>query len=57
MDSPDTAFRSWMRAVDQVLLRKYDVTHLDLPDPTWRDWFDDGLTPSQAVAEIDPSDL
>lgn len=36
-------FRDWMVKVDECLRRKVGLTHLDLPDCPYADWFDDGM--------------
>jgi hypothetical protein len=43
-------FEAWMAEVDKLFIEKIGLTSGDLADMCWRDWFDDGLTPKQAVA-------
>jgi hypothetical protein len=43
-----TKFEKFMRRVDVVLVSKLGMGHGDLPDCAWYDYFEDGLTPSQA---------
>jgi hypothetical protein len=45
-------FERWMTAVDNVIAVKlYGLSSSDLPDQTWRDWFDEGLTAAEAAQE------
>ena len=38
-------FEKWMELVDQELSKECGLTHYDLPDKTYHDWFDDGVSP------------
>ena len=42
-------FDRWMREADQVLVGRIGVVSDDLPDAMWRDWFEDGFSPREAV--------
>jgi hypothetical protein len=42
------SFRQWLVMVDKVAQAKTGLSIHDLPDATWRDYFDDELTPSEA---------
>lgn len=42
------SFDSWISRVDRIISAATGLTHDDLPDACWRDWFDDGLTPKEA---------
>jgi hypothetical protein len=42
-------FDAWMSAVDDALVRKTGVSSADLPDWTYRDAYEDGLTPQEAA--------
>jgi len=45
-------FTEWMADVDAALAAKLGgFTSRDLPDQTYRDWFDDGMDPREAAAE------
>lgn len=44
-------FGLWLHLVDRQLRRKVGLTHRDLVDWTWRDAFEDGLTPREAALE------
>lgn len=46
----NTNFENWMRRVDRLLESIYGMTSEDMTDFTWRSCFDDGLSPSDAVA-------
>ena len=42
-------FQIWLRKCDAVVLGKVGFGLHDLPDANWRDYFDDGLSPKDAV--------
>ncbi len=42
-------FDSWMAAVDRHLMQRVGMTHDDMGDQCFYDWFDDGITPLQAA--------
>jgi len=46
---PKSDFQVWMAKVDAALERKLGLSSMDLADCCYHDWFDDGLTPSQAA--------
>tara|TARA_R100001163_G_C4947444_1_gene116638 strand:- start:53 stop:220 length:168 start_codon:yes stop_codon:yes gene_type:complete len=46
------SFDQWMAKVDLLLETEFGLSSMDIVDQTWRAWFDDGLTPSQAAADI-----
>lgn len=46
-----TPFERWLTRVDRCLYAKSKMGHGDLPDQSWRDWFDDGMTPNEAADE------
>jgi len=48
MDTPCT-FEQWKQRIDNLLAHVYGITSDDLPDCTWRDWYDDGLRPIYAA--------
>jgi len=43
-------FSWWMMVVNSVCERKYGISVYDLADCPFRDWFDDGVTPSAAAS-------
>lgn len=43
------SFDKWMRTVDEILIKQCGLPSDDLPDQTWALWFEDGLTPRNAV--------
>lgn len=45
-------FNTWMKQVEQTLLNTIGLSHLDLPDFPFRDWFDDGISVSEAVGAV-----
>lgn len=48
-EEDDTSFNNWLDEVDRVIGKKVGLSYLDLPDQTWRDWFDDEMTPEEAA--------
>lgn len=50
-DKSETAFAAWMDKIDACLIRKCGIGSADLPDFCYRDYFDDGESPS-AVARM-----
>ena len=44
-------FTRWLANVDQHLLRMVGLTHRDIADQTWRDWFEDDVSPVHAARE------
>jgi len=47
----DMDYKNWMRCVDALCRTKIGLSIHDLPDMPFRDWFDDGYTPKDAVRE------
>ena len=45
----ERAFAEWMKKVDDAFDAKLEVTSADLPDFRYRDMFDEGAAPSEAV--------
>lgn len=43
-------FEQWMDQVDAAIDNEIGLTSEDLPDASYRDWYDDGLPPSRAAA-------
>lgn len=44
-------FQEWMRQIDAILWSRFQVTSADLADTTYRDMFEDELTPQEAAEE------
>ena len=42
-------FTAWLRQVDVHMISTFGLAHDDLPDALWRDRFDDGLSPLDAI--------
>lgn len=42
-------FSNWFAQVDNAAEQTFGLSVHDLPDGTWRDYFDDGLSPQEAV--------
>jgi hypothetical protein len=47
----DTQFNAWLDMVDAALVRLVGIGWEDLPDQSWADWFDAGMSPSEAARE------
>jgi len=48
---PKDSFEAWMQKTDAALVRRCGMSSMDLPDCCYRDWYDDGVTPSEAARE------
>jgi hypothetical protein len=44
-------FDQWLAEVNQIIEDEYGLSLADLPDCSYRDWFDDDLSPEEAAAE------
>jgi len=44
-------FTEWMKAVDHWIDKLAGVTADDLPDQSYRDWYDDGVGPKDAAMD------
>jgi hypothetical protein len=42
-------FAAWFDAVDRIVEKRVGMSVRDLPDCSYRDWFDDGITANQAA--------
>lgn len=42
-------FKAWMKKVDAEIERRVGLTHRDLADQCFRDWFEAGVTPTMAA--------
>ena len=49
MGDKEMTFNKWLRQCDVVVSSKLGFGLHDLPDATWRDYFDDGLSPRDAT--------
>ncbi|AHB29989.1 hypothetical protein X828_gp018 [Mycobacterium phage Artemis2UCLA] len=45
------SFERWLGWVDAHLLRRIGLTHTDIADQTWHDWYDSGYAPVDAATE------
>ncbi len=45
------SFEKWMQRVDVVMVRMCGLTHNDIADQSWYDWFEAGYKPVQAATE------
>lgn len=52
-------FGQWMKEVDAILTEHIGLSSMDLRDRMWRDAFDDGALPLEAIMDLcgDPSDI
>lgn len=46
---PKKTFEQWMIDVDFFIRRSVGLTHLDLPDCCYQDWYADGVRPRTAA--------
>jgi hypothetical protein len=53
MTTDNAAFTAWLSQLDKAFIRAHGLSYQDFPDWNWRDAFDDGLTPLQAVEAYD----
>jgi len=44
-------FEQWMKRVNVAVMGRVGCSVYDLPDCSFRDWFDDGLTPAEGAGE------
>jgi hypothetical protein len=42
-------YKTWLKQCNQIVCGKLGLGLMDMPDATWRDYHDDGLTPAEAV--------
>ena len=50
MDEIDTrTFEQWMQAIDSLISRYFGLSIYDLPDCTFKDWYEDRLRPIHAA--------
>ena len=42
-------FEQWIAKVDEILVKRVGLGRDDLPDCCYRDWYDDGVSPSVAA--------
>ena len=49
MQYTEQEFETWLAAMDAIFMQHYGLSYIDFPDWTWRDAFEDGLTPTEAV--------
>lgn len=45
-------FESWLDKVGAALRKKCGLSYSDLADQPYRDWFDSGMTPTQAANQV-----
>jgi hypothetical protein len=44
-------FPAWLKLVDVELTKRCDLSHDDLADQPWRDWFDDDISAAELAEE------
>ena len=49
-DPQEALFLEWKTRINLLCLSHFGCNEDDLPDASWRDYFNDGLTPKQAVS-------
>ena len=45
-------FNQWMSKVNQLLEQSIGLSSMDLVDQSWRNMFDDGMSPTEATSDI-----
>ena len=45
-------YETWMQGVDSLLISIIGMASQDIPDECWRDYFEDGCSPEQALQGI-----
>lgn len=45
----EKSFMQWMKDCDKYLSRFIPLSIHDLPDASWRDYYEDGMSPEDAV--------
>ncbi len=43
-------FEDWMKQIDAIISARTGLTHDDLPDVCYRDWYEDGMSPKRAAS-------
>ena len=43
------SFEIWLKQVDKILSKQVGFAHDDLPDALWADYYEDGLSPIEAI--------
>lgn len=51
MNRDRTKFEQWMAKMDHSLVKRCGLGHMDLPDCQYWDWFEEGVSPSQAARD------
>lgn len=46
------SFQAWMRAVDSAVQAEVGLSVHDLADANFRDWYEDGVSPSEAAVDV-----
>ena len=44
-------FKQWKREVNKVVVNRIGMGCNDMPDVSYRDWYDDGMSPEEAADE------
>lgn len=52
----DPRFAEWLNTVDQMVVQTAGLSMFDFPDALWRDHFDDGLSPRDAIETVAEND-
>ena len=45
------SFEEWLKEVDEILWSKVGLSKDDLPDCSYRDWYDEGMSPVRAAGK------
>jgi hypothetical protein len=47
----EQTFEQWLKQVDRELNKLIGLSHGDLADKLWRDWYEDEMSPADAARE------
>lgn len=46
------SYERWLQQIDTYLAMMVGVSHQDLPDQPYRDWYEDGIGAAEAAAAL-----
>ena len=46
------SFKKWMKLVDMLVWKMVGCSVYDLPDQLFLNWYEDGITPTEAAARV-----
>jgi len=51
-EDDDPGFKEWLSKVNSLVAGRFGLGIYDLPDMMYRDWYDDEMTPDEAVRQV-----